>query len=59
MKKKRITVLSKPSIPEQELIVFSYLNYLCISKSTVLDYLRLQPSKEDEAETKKSTVALA
>ena len=57
--KKEITVLPKVSASEQESVDFSYLNYLCVSESTVLDYLQSWPSEEVEAKPEKSATALA
>lgn len=62
MKKERektIAAPPKPSAPEQISIYFPYLNYLCVTESTVLGYLQLQPPEEVEAEPEKSAIALA
>ena len=41
---KKIIILSEPSALEQESIVFPYLDYLCVSESTVLHHLQSPPS---------------
>jgi len=41
---KKIIILSEPSALEQKSIVFSYLDYLCVSESTVLHHLQSPPS---------------
>jgi len=58
-KKKEITALLKPRALEQIPIDFSYLNYLCVSESTVLAYLQLRRPEEVEAEPEESAIAFA
>ena len=58
-KTKEVVVLIEPPASQQKSIDFSYLNYLFISESTVLNYLQLPPLEEVEAEPEKSAIALA
>jgi len=51
---KKIIILSEPSALEQESIVFPYLDYLCVSESTVLHHLQLPPLKQVKAKPEKS-----
>jgi len=57
--KKEITALPKLSASEQVSISFSYLDYLCVSESTVLAYLQLRRPEEVETEPEKSAIAFA